>query len=109
YGAGIILAQNVLHGVNIMLAHIAEATAIIIPITPESGMHPVWAIGFVGSRPQPHIVVEFLGHGHGGQVVLAYPVKLPVETSNATDGNLERPSEQTVLHGFFKGFYGGVE
>ena len=108
-GVGVVLAQDILHGVDIVLAHIAESAAVVVPIAAECGVHAMTVIGLIGSRTEPHIVVEFLWHGFGHQVFLAHPVEFPSKSGSARYGNRQRPSEQTAVNEFFQWFHRGAE
>ena len=89
---GLILTQEILHGVDVVLTHIAQATAIIIPVTTESLMHTVRVIGFIRSRAEPHIIIQLRRNRLRLQVFLSYPIELPVETCMLADRDLQRPT-----------------
>src|SRR5690606_32626134 len=53
----IIFIQKILYRVDIMLPHITQSTAVVIPVSSKCSMYAVVAIGLIGGRPQPHLVV----------------------------------------------------
>ncbi len=63
YRAGMILIENILYRVNVVLAHVAQSASVIIPVSPEGTVYTVLVVRFFGSRPEPHLVVEFGGNG----------------------------------------------
>ena len=109
YRVGIVLAQDVLHGVDIVLTHIAEAASVVVPIAAEGGVHAMTVVGLIWSRAEPHIVVEFLRHRFGHQVLLAHPVEFPSKSGSTGDSYFQRPSKQTAINEFFQRFHCGAK
>ena len=99
---GVIFSENILHGVDVVLTHIAQATAIIIPIATEGLMHTVRIIRLIRSRAEPHVVVEFLRNRLRFEVLLAGPVEFPCEASGSRDPDGERPAENSAVHEFLQ-------
>lgn len=77
--AFVVLAEDVLHGVEVMLAHVSQSTSIVVPITAEGPVHAVRVVRLVRGRPEPEVVIEFRWDGLGCQVGAADPIKLPIE------------------------------
>ena len=99
--AFVVLAHYVLDRIKIVLAHIPQTAAVVVPVTSECAVHAVRVVRLERSRAKPHLVVELLGHGLRFQVGPAAPVVFPVKASNTADGDLERPAEDTALDEFF--------
>ena len=54
----VVLVQEILHGIKVMLSHISESAAIVIPIATECLVSAVNVIGFVRSRTKPHVIIK---------------------------------------------------
>ena len=54
-------------------------------------------VGFVGSRTEPHVVVELGGDLHLFELGLPHPEELPVETGMLADSHLQRPTEHAAV------------
>ena len=63
--AGVVFAQDVLHGINVVLAHVAQAATVVIPVTPEGAVYAVRMVGLELGWPEPHVVIQFCGDGRG--------------------------------------------
>ena len=61
-GAGIVLVEYVLNGVEVMLTHVRKTAAVIVPVAAESPVGAMRMIRFVRGRAQPHIVIEMPGY-----------------------------------------------
>ena len=96
--AFVVLTHDVLNRVEVVLAHVAQAAAVVVPVTPEGAVHAVRVVRFERGRAKPHVVVELPGHGLRCQVGPAAPVVFPIETGDAADGDLERAAEDAALH-----------
>ena len=83
-----------------MLAHVAQAAAVVVPVTSEGTMHTMRVVRLERGGAKPHVVVELLGHGLRFQVGPAAPVVFPIETGDTADGDLERPAEDAALDEF---------
>src|SRR5690606_18237056 len=46
--AFVVFIEEILDGVNIMLAHITQSATIVIPVPPECSMYTMLTIGFIG-------------------------------------------------------------
>ena len=92
YGRSIVLAKQVLYGVEVMLAHIGKAAAVVVPVTAERLVRAVPVVWFVRSRAEPHVIVEHVGHGLGLEIRLAHPEEFPCKAGSARHNNLQRPS-----------------
>src|SRR5690554_3274663 len=92
HGAGVVLAQHVLHRVDIVLTHITQATTVIIPVSTEGLMHAVCVVRFVWCRPEPHVIVQLLRNRLWFQMRFPNPVELPVESGMLADGYLQGPT-----------------
>ena len=57
-----------------MLAHVAEAAAVVVPVAAEGGVDAVRVVGLVRGRAEPHVVIELGRHRLRLQVGLAAPV-----------------------------------
>ena len=82
-GELVVFAEDVLHGVNVVLAHIGKSAAIIVEVAAEGLVRTMDVVGLVGSRAEPEVVVELLGYGLNFEVLLTYPEEFPCETSCA--------------------------
>ena len=109
HGELVVLAQHILHGVEVVLTHIGESATVVVPVAAESLMSAMDVVRLEGSRAQPHIIVELCGHGLRREVVLAHPEEFPCEARGAGDGHLQRPSEQSALDELLKRFDGSAE
>ena len=96
----VVFAHDVLDRVEVVLAHVAQAAAVVVPVTSEGTMHTMRVVRLEWGGAKPHVVVELLGHGLWCQVGPATPVVFPVETGDATDGNLEWATEDPALDEF---------
>ena len=90
----IILTQEILYGIDVMLPHITQSAAVIIPVSPESTMHPMGMIGLEWCGPQPAVIVQPLRNRLCCEVGPAHPVELPVEAGMLTNGNGQGPTQQ---------------
>ena len=102
HGRGVVLAQQVLHGVHVVLAHVGQAAAVVVPVAAEGLVHAVSVVGLPGGRTEPHVVVELRGYGLGLEVVAADPEELPREARGAGDRHLERPAQQPAVDEFLQ-------
>ena len=102
-GRRIVLAENVLHGVEIVLAHIAQTTTVVVPVAAEGLVGTVDVVGLEGSRTEPHVVVKLCRDGFGLQVLLAHPEEFPGEARSTADGNLQRPTQHTAVNELLQG------
>src|SRR5579863_10319713 len=91
-----------------MLTHIAQTTAVIVPISTEGLMYPVRMIRFVWRRTEPGFIIQFWWNLHHRQVGFAYPVKFPVEAGMPANGHRQRPAQQSAFHQFLDRLYGGT-
>ena len=103
--AVIILAQDILHRVDIVLPHVAQTTGIIVPIAAERLMRAMYVVRLVRRRSQPHIVVQLCRYLLRLQILLAYPVEFPVEARMLRDGHLQRPTQQSALYQLLQRFH----
>ncbi len=106
---GIVLIQNILNRVDVMLAHVAQTAAVIIPVSPERAVYAVFVVGLHGSRAEPHVIVKFGGNRFRLQVGFADPVELPVKAGHPADGHFQRPAQCTALHGFLQRLNRGIQ
>ena len=104
HGRGVVLAQQVLHGVHVVLSHIRESAAVVVPVAAERGVHAVFVVGFVGRRAEPHVVVQLFRDGLGLEVLLPHPEEFPGESRGSGDGHLEGPSQQAAVDEFLERF-----
>ena len=109
HGEGVVLAQDILHGVDVMLAHVSQAAGLIVPVPAEGRMHPVRMIGLVRGGAQPQVVVQFGRNGLGGEVGAAGPVELPGKTRRARNADRQGPAQQTAGNQFLEGFHRGTQ
>ncbi len=105
-GAFVVLAENVLHGIEVMLAHIAEAAAIVVPVAAEGAVDAVGVVGLEGGGAEPEFVIEIRGDGLRGEVGAADPIEFPIEAGAGIERDFERPAQETVLHRFLDGLDG---
>ena len=84
-GARIVLAQQILNRVDVMLPHVSQSARIVIPVSAERPVNSMRIVGFVGSRTEPHVVVELGGDLHLFELGLPHPEELPVETGMLAD------------------------
>ena len=96
--ARVVLPEDVLHRVEVVLAHVAEPAPVVVPVAAEGAVDAVGVVGLAGRRPEPQVVVELGRHGLGLQVRPAAPVELPVEAGGGADGRLEGPAQEPALH-----------
>ena len=96
-GELVVLAEQVLHGVDVVLTHVGQSAAVVVEVSSEGLVCAVYVVGLVGSRAEPEVVVQFLGHGLYLKVFLTNPEELPCEACCAGDAHFERPSEQSAL------------
>ena len=106
---GIVLTQDVLYRVDVVLAHIAQTTAVVIPITTESGMYTMRVVWLVRSRAQPHVIIQFGRNRFRSQVFLAYPEELPSKAGSTGDSHLQWPAQQTAIHQFLQRLDGSTQ
>ena len=109
HGEVVVLAQQVLHGVEIVLSHVGQPAAVVVPVATESLVGAVLVVGLIGCRTQPHVVVEMGGDGLLWQVFLAYPEEFPGKAGGSRHGDLQRPAEHTTVYKFLQGLYGGAQ
>ena len=98
----IVLAKEILHRVEIVLPHIGEAAAVVVPVSAERLMNTVGMIRLVGSRAEPGIIVKFGRNGLRSQVGAAYPPELPREAVGAGYSHCERPAQQPAVDELFQ-------
>ncbi|CCZ76045.1 unknown [Alistipes finegoldii CAG:68] len=96
-GRRLVLAQQVLHGVHVVLAHVGKTAAVVVPIAAEGAVHAVFVVGFVGRRSEPHVVIQLGGNRFRSEVFPAHPEELPRESGGARNGHLERPAQQAAV------------
>ena len=101
----VVFVENVLHGIEVMLPHVAEATAIIVPVATEGAVSAMGIVRFHRRWAKPHIVVELWWHVLFRKIGFTDPEEFPVETGDTGDGDLERPAKQVVHDGFFDLFH----
>ena len=101
-GGFLVLAEDVLNGIEVVLAHIAKASAIVIPVTAEGLMSAVRVVGFFWSGPEPEVVIEVIGNRLFYEVGAADPAEFPIESGGSGDGDFEGPAEQAVHGSFFE-------
>ena len=100
-GALVVFTQEVLDGVEVMLAHIAQAAAVIIPVAAEGLVDAVRVVRLIGGGAEPEIVIQLGRDGLLGEVGAAAPlILLPIEAGRAADHHLERPAQEPALHHF---------
>src|ERR1044071_1908081 len=87
--AVVVLAQEVLDGIKVMLAHVAQPAAVIVPVTAECFVDPVRMIRLEWRRPQPAIIIQFGRHWLRDQVRPADPAEFPIKTGGSAEGDLE--------------------
>ena len=104
HGRGVVLAQQVLHGVHVVLSHIRESAAVVVPVAAERGVHAVFVVGLPGRRAEPHVVIQFRRNGLRREVLLSHPEEFPGETRGSGDGHLEGPSQQAAVYELFQRF-----
>lgn len=99
-GACLILAEKILHKIEIMLSHIAEAACVIIPISAERTMRAVLVVGLPRRRAEPHIPVECLGADFRREVNLTRPVELPAKTLTGAEDALDGALAQNPVFNY---------
>ena len=109
HGRSFVLAQQVLHGIHVVLPHVRQAAAVVVPVTAESLVHTVFVVRLVGGRAEPHVVVEIRRNPLRDEVLLAHPEEFPGEAGGARDGHLERPSQQAAVDQLLERLDGGAQ
>src|SRR5690606_7707354 len=79
HGAGMVLAQKVLDRIEVMLAHVTQTSAVVIPITTEGAMYPMSVVRSVWSGPQPTVIIQFCGDWLWLKIRTAHPEEFPVK------------------------------
>ena len=102
-GEIIVLAQDVLHRIDVVLTHVGQTAAVVVEVAAEGLVSAVDIVGLVGSRTEPKVVVEFFGNGLHFKVLFANPEELPCKASCARDADRERPSEQAAIDELLQG------
>lgn len=104
-GTLVILAKDVLNGIQVVLTHVAKAAAIIVPISAEGAVNAVRMVGLFGSGAEPEIVIQFRRNWLRGEIRAAAPeILFPIEAGVCAEGNFKRPAEHAGLHQFFDRF-----
>ena len=101
-GELVVLAEDVLYGVDVVLTHVGQAAAVVVEVAAEGLVRTMNIVGFVGSRTEPEVVVEFFGDGLNLEVFLTYPEELPGEACCSGDANLEWPAKKAAVHEFLQ-------
>ena len=101
-GELVVLAQEVLYGVYIVLSHVAQSAAVIVPVSTEGLVGAVHIVRLVGCRAQPQVIVKFFGNGLYLKVLLTCPEEFPGEAGGSADAYLERPAQQSAVHQFLQ-------
>ena len=97
HGRGVVLAQQVLYGVHVVLAHVRQAASVVVPVTAERAVDTVFVVGLVRRRAEPHVVIQFGRNGLRREVLLPHPEEFPGEARGSRDGHLEGPSQQSAV------------
>ena len=74
---GVILAEEILHRVDIVLPHVRKPAAIIVPVAPEGLVYAVRVVRLVRCRAKPHVVVESSRYSLGDKVLVTRPEEFP--------------------------------
>lgn len=96
-GARIVLAQQILNRVDVMLPHVSQSARIANPSIRGTSRELDADCRVVGSRTEPHVVVELGGDLHLFELGLPHPEELPVETGMLADSHLQRPTEHAAV------------
>ena len=107
--AGVVFFQQVLHRVQVVLAHVAQPAAVIIPVAAEGAVGAVLVVGLEGRRTEPQVIVESLRNRFGLEVGQPAPEELERESLPLADHRAQRPAEQPVFDHLFDGLDLGAE
>src|SRR6266566_7877280 len=89
-----------------MLAHIAKAAAVVIPIAAKGLVNAVRVIRLFRGGTEPEIVIKLGRHGLRSEVGAAAPLILfPIKAGRPADSDFERPTQKSGLHQFLDGFH----
>ena len=102
-GEGVVLAQDVLYGVDVVLTHIAKTTSVVVPVSAEGLVSTVNVVGLEGCGAQPEVVVEVLGHLLNLEVFLTHPEELPGKAGCTRDANLQGPTQLAAVNQLLQG------
>src|ERR1051325_5387727 len=88
--AFLVLAKDVLDGIKVMLPHVAESAAVVVPIATESLVNAVRMVRLHRRRAEPKVVIKFRRHRLRGEIGAATPlILLPIKPRRAAQRNLE--------------------
>ena len=102
YRESIVFPEYVLNRIYIVLAHITEPAAVVVPVSTESLVDTVRVVRLVRSRAEPEIIVQTGRDRLRDQVLLPCPVELPCKTCRSGNADRKRPSQQTAVDQFFQ-------
>src|SRR5436190_16151651 len=101
-----ILAKNILDWVQVMLAHVAQPTAIIIPITAKTLVNAMWVIRFHWRWPQPEVVIKFWRNWLLNKIGPTTPLVLfPIKACGSSKRYFNGPAKESSLRCFLDRFY----
>src|SRR5690625_5003395 len=104
-GACIIFVEEILNRIHMVLTHIAQSTSVIIPVSPEVRMNPIFCVWFILLRAQPHSIILFFRYRLWASIGFSTPGMLPVNYGRTADRHFERPAKHPILHQFFNRLY----
>ena len=105
----IVLAQDILHRVDVVLTHITETAGLVVPISAETLVYTVGMIRLHRSRSKPHVIVKLLRNRLRLKVFTSCPIELPGESRSSGDPDGERPTEKSAVHELLQRLDGGTK
>ena len=90
YRIVVVLAEDVLYRIDVVLTHITESAAVIVPVAAEGIMGTMPVVWLVRSRAEPHVIVEFGRNRLRNEILLSCPEELPCEAGGARNAHCKR-------------------
>jgi hypothetical protein len=106
YRTCFIFTKQVLNRIKIMLAHIAQAPSVVIPVSSEFCMNSFWIVWLEWRRTKPEVIVEFSGNRLWLQVIKTTPVEFPVVPRNSAYSDFKRPTKYPAVNQLLQRLYG---
>ena len=99
---GVVLAEDVLHRVDVVLSHVSQAAGLVVPVAAESLVNTMRIVRLVRSRPEPHVVVKFSRNRLRHKIFLSCPEEFPGKARGSGDPHGQWPAQKPALHEFLK-------
>ena len=99
---GVVLAENVLHRIDVVLSHVSQTAGLVVPVAAESLVNTMRIVRLVRSRPEPHVVVKFSRNRLRHKIFLSCPEEFPGKARGSGDPHGQWPAQKPALHEFLK-------